>query len=80
MEDLLLDVLKENQGKNETLFESSTMNICYKTGIAPLDYALGYSVNVHNCFNCAFCKLDTHFKISLFNWASHPSLIKVISV
>lgn len=48
MEDLLLDVLKENQGKNETLFESSTMNICYKTGIAPLDYALGYTVNVHN--------------------------------
>lgn len=49
MEDeLLLDILKDNQGKNDTTFESSTMNICYKTGIAPLDYALGYIVNVHD--------------------------------
>lgn len=48
MEDLLLDILKENEGKNENFFESSTMNICYRTGIAPLDYMLGYIVNVHD--------------------------------
>ena len=47
-DELLLDILKNNQGKNDTTFESSTMNICYKTGIAPLDYALGYIVNVHD--------------------------------
>lgn len=47
-DELLLDILKDNQGKDDTTFESSTMNICYKTGIAPLDYALGYMVNVHD--------------------------------
>jgi hypothetical protein len=47
MDELLLDALKENSSK-DNLFESSTMNICYKTGIAPLDYALGYRVNVHD--------------------------------
>ena len=47
-EKLLLDILKENEGKNENFFESTTMNVCYKTGIAPLDYALGYMVNVHD--------------------------------
>ena len=48
MENLLLDQLRSEQGKNDSTFESSTMNICYKTGIAPLDYALGYIVNVHD--------------------------------
>ena len=47
-EQLLLDILKQGEGKNENFFESSTMNISYKTGIAPLDYALGYMVNVHD--------------------------------
>lgn len=45
-EGLLLDVLREQQGKNEDFFQSSTMNVCYKTGIAVLDYMLGYLVNV----------------------------------
>lgn len=48
MDDLLLDILKENESKNETFFESSTMNVCHRTGIAPLDYMLGYLVNVHD--------------------------------
>lgn len=47
-EEVLLDALREDQGKNESLFESSDMNISYKTGIAPLDYYLGYTVNVHD--------------------------------
>lgn len=45
-EALLLDILREQQGKNEDFFDSSTMNICYKTGVAELDYRLGYMVNV----------------------------------
>lgn len=48
MEELLLDVLRQGEGKNENFFESSTMSTSYKTGIAPLDYALGYMVNVHD--------------------------------
>lgn len=47
-EELLLDILKNTEKKGESLFDSSTMNITYKTGIPVLDYALGYIVNVHD--------------------------------
>lgn len=47
---LLLDILESQGGveKGSNSFESSTMNTSHKTGIAVLDYMLGYMVDVYN--------------------------------
>lgn len=48
MKNLLLDTLRNNGSKNSDLFNCNGTVISYKTGIPPLDYYLGYKVNVYN--------------------------------
>lgn len=48
MKNLLLDALRNNGSKNSDLFNCNGTVISYKTGIPPLDYYLGYKVNVYN--------------------------------
>ena len=48
MKNLLLDTLRNNGSKNSDLFKCNGTVISYKTGIPPLDYYLGYKVNVYN--------------------------------
>ena len=45
---LLIDELRSEQDKKEDLFSINSAIDTYKTGIAPLDYALGYIVKVYN--------------------------------
>ena len=43
----LIEALRAD-AKTGSLFENNTSIISYKTGIAPLDYYLGYKVQVYN--------------------------------
>lgn len=47
-ENLLIKELQQNEDKKEDLFSINSAMDTYKTGIAPLDYALGYEVKVFN--------------------------------
>lgn len=45
---LLIEELRNDEDKKEDLFSINAETDTYKTGIAPLDYALGYVVRVYN--------------------------------
>ena len=45
---LLIEELKSEEDKKEDLFSINAAIDTYKTGIAPLDYALGYTVKVYD--------------------------------
>lgn len=45
---LLIEELRSEEDKKEDLFSINAETDTYKTGIAPLDYALGYVVRVYN--------------------------------
>lgn len=45
---LLIEELRSDEDKKEDLFSINAAIDTYKTGIAPLDYALGYVVKVYN--------------------------------
>ena len=45
---LLIEELRNDQDKKENLFDINSAIDTYKTGIAPLDYALGYVIKVYN--------------------------------
>lgn len=45
---LLIEELRSEEDKKEDLFSINAETDTYKTGIAPLDYALGYIVRVYN--------------------------------
>ena len=47
-QNLLINELRNEQDKKEDLFSINAAVDTYKTGIAPLDYALGYTVRVYD--------------------------------
>ena len=47
-QNLLINEVRNEQDKKEDLFSINAAVDTYKTGIAPLDYALGYTVRVYN--------------------------------
>lgn len=47
-QNLLIEELRKNQDAKEDLFDINSAIDTYKTGIAPLDYALGYKIRVYD--------------------------------
>ena len=43
---VLIENLRNSQGKNESFYECDASTVSYKTGIPQLDYYLGYRVNI----------------------------------